>query len=181
MKIRSIALGIVLGIGLSLPQLRAADAPKKPGPEHKKMEVFAGKWKWLETAVASPFGPAGKASWKGEGKMTHGGFFYEEHGSGKGSDGQSGSWTFVQWYDEDARIYRNLVMDRSGAVMHGTTRFEGNGFVNEWEAKAGGKTYKCKSVNQFGPGNKTVTYEWLYSEDGVNWKSQFKGKGTKVG
>ena len=180
MNPKSIALGLAVGFCLSFPQLRAADAPKKPGPEHKKMEVSTGKWKWEETYVASPFGPAGKAHWKSESKMLHGGFFFEERGSGKGPDGQPGGWTFLKWYDEDTHIYRHLVLDPSGAVTHGTTRVEGSGNVNEWETKKGGKTYKCKLVFQSAPDKKSSTFEQLYSEDSVNWKSQFKGKMTKM-
>jgi hypothetical protein len=92
MNLKFIALGLVVGFCFSFPQLRAADAPKKPGPEHKKMEmrVMIGNWKWEETYSASPFGPAGKGRWKSEGKMLHGGFFYEDIGSGKRADGQPG-------------------------------------------------------------------------------------------
>jgi hypothetical protein len=108
MNLKSIALGLVVGSCFSFPQLRAADAPKKPGPEHKKMEmrVMIGKWKWEETYSASPFGPTGKGRWKSEGKMLHGGFFYEDIGSGKRADGQPGWWHFLSWHDEDTATYR---------------------------------------------------------------------------
>jgi hypothetical protein len=55
-----------------------------------EMRVMIGNWKWEETYSASPFGPAGKGRWKSEGKMLHGGFFYEDIGSGKRADGQPG-------------------------------------------------------------------------------------------
>ena len=56
---RTIAV-VVLVVTSSLGSLAAQAPPQKPGPEHKKLEYFVGKWTSTGEMKASPFGPAGK-------------------------------------------------------------------------------------------------------------------------
>jgi hypothetical protein len=112
--------------------------------------------------------------------MLHGGFFYEEIGSGKRTDCQPGWWHFLSWHDEDTATYRFSQLEMSGRVDHGTYRFEGSDKVSEYEKTKGGKTYKMKVVIQVAPDKKRATFEQLYFEDGENWKSQCTAKVTKM-
>ena len=56
---RTIGL-IALVITSSVGSLGAQAPPQKPGPEHKKLDYFVGKWTSTADMKASPFGPGGK-------------------------------------------------------------------------------------------------------------------------
>ena len=49
-------------VALQLVGTAQAPQPPKPGPEHKRLEYFVGKWTSEGEMKASPMGPAGKMS-----------------------------------------------------------------------------------------------------------------------
>ena len=55
---------IVIAVGLMMllfAVVAQAQTPApKPGPEHKKMEIWVGDWTFEEEDFATPFAPAGK-------------------------------------------------------------------------------------------------------------------------
>ena len=63
MSVRS-AFFVAGGLFLAAVALSAQSAPAapKPGPEHKRLETFVGKWTGTGQALASPYGPAGPVS-----------------------------------------------------------------------------------------------------------------------
>ena len=173
---------VILSLGLSLltPQLRAGDAPKKPGPEHKKLEILTGKWKWEETSEKTPFGLAGKSTHRSERRFIHGGFFLESQGKGRAPDGPY-SWTTIYYYDPDNRAFRLFSCDNTGVVSTQLLTIEGSTMTTTWEQQADGKNYRCKEVSINATDGQSCTYEWSYSGDGVTWKPWLKGTGRKVG
>jgi len=69
----SILAGAAFVLAASAPARAQNDAPK-PGPEHKKLEYFAGKWTSEAEAKKNPFGPAGKYTSKDDCSVFQGGF-----------------------------------------------------------------------------------------------------------
>jgi hypothetical protein len=178
---------ITLGLALCLlgPRLGAQEAPKKPGPEHKKFEMLAGNWKYEEDHTESPFGHAGKATFNSEAQMILGGFFVEEKGKGETPDGPY-AWVVVTAHDPDKGNYLSFNFDSEGFSSRpwkgevATGTLQGNTWTWTWNQEAKGKSYHLRSVNVFSPDGNINTYEWSYSEDGTTWKTWSKGKGTKV-
>ncbi len=179
---------LTLGIALCLlaPRLGAQDAPKKPGPEHKKLEMMTGTWKYDETDFESPFGRAGKATFTSASHMIMGGFFLEERGKGVGPDGPY-TWLVVTACDPEKGNYYSYNFDSAGAFGRpgkgeiGTGTLQGNTWTWTWNSEAKGKSYPSRSVAVYSPDGKTMTYQWSYSEDGTNWKPWLSGKATRVG
>jgi hypothetical protein len=173
----------ILGLTLCLltARLKAADAPPKPGPEIKKFEIFAGKWKLDEVDEASPFGPAGTSTLHTEIRFIHNGFFMEENGKGKDQSNNPYSYTILYYYDSAAKTYRSFYYTSDGTAVQMVGNLEGNTWSYQWTQQDKGKNYHCKGVSTAAPDRKTFTYEWSYSEDSVTWKRMFRGTATKVG
>src|SRR6185295_6534527 len=86
----SILAGAAFVLAASAPAWAQSDAPK-PGPEHKKLEYFAGKWTSEAEAKKSAFGPAGKYTSKDDCNVFQGGFAVVCHSEGSGPMGATKS------------------------------------------------------------------------------------------
>lgn len=96
------ALTLLLTFNLSLAQ----EPPKmpKPGPEHKRLNYFAGKWTFAEEMKQSPFGPAGKVTGTDQNEILSGGFFLVMHSEGKGPMGELKELEVIG-YDAEEKVY----------------------------------------------------------------------------
>jgi len=142
-----------------------------------------GRWKFDEVSVATPLGPAGKATYRSIAKWAHGGFFVEEKGTGESPMGPY-SWTLVTGYNPEKRAFTTFLYDSLGSVGGGTLSIEGDVTTGTWEqpGTAGdGKMYRCKSVMVWAADGKSAKYTWTYSEDGITWKPWLEGTGKKSG
>ncbi|MBL9140198.1 MAG: DUF1579 family protein [Verrucomicrobiales bacterium] len=160
--------------------LHAADAPKQPSPEMRKLEMFIGKWKYEETEVATPFGPGGKSTYRATDRFVHDDYFVEERATGHSPSGPV-SWTWFGWYDQESGVFRSTNFESGGRVVAGTFSIDGDSMIGFGERKLGDRTYKTKSVYRWSPDRKSATYETSYSEDGVTWKLWYTGKATRTG
>lgn len=172
---------LALVLGLLAPRLHAADEPKVPSPEQKKLEIVTGKWRYEDTVVATPFGPAGIGRYTANVRFVHDGFFVVEEAKGKGPEGKTESWTMVQWYDTQARTYRTWSCGNGGNPTPSTMTLEGDVVTSNWEQKKDDKTYQCRAVTRFAPDHRSSTYVFTYSQDGSVWLPWITGKGTRTG
>jgi hypothetical protein len=171
----------VLSLSFLAPSIRAGDTSKGASPEMEKFSIFAGKWKLDEVDEASPFGPAGKATFKASSGFIYNGHFFQERGSGKVGDRKL-DYTILTHFDSAAKKYRTIYYDSFGAVFVGDATLDGRTFKGRSSQQSNdGKTYQIKSETTLSEDGKKFTYEWLYSEDGKNWKPMFKGAGTRIG
>jgi hypothetical protein len=174
---RLLSLFTLCFLSLLTPQPRAEDAPKA-APEMKKVSMMIGKWKLEETDEATPFGPAGKATFKTECRYIYNGFFTEEKGVGKVSN-VNVSYTILAHYDTDAHTYHFFYYDSNGVAIPSQGTVEGNTIRTHNTQTFNGKTYQIKGETNVATDGKSYTYEWQYSEDGKTWKPMFKGTATK--
>ncbi len=171
---------VTIALGMGLPQLRAVDAAPQPGPEHKKLACFTGKWKAELTTVETPLAPAGKATATHEGRFVQGGFHVESRGKGRSPMGTF-TWTEIYYYDSSKKAYGNFAYDGTGQAGLAKADCNGNTWTLLWEQSVGGRSYQCRSVVTFAPDGKSSTVEWTYSEDGTTWKPWLTGKAKRVG
>src|SRR4029450_14144015 len=108
----SILAGAAFVLAASAPARAQFDAPK-PGPEHKKLEYFAGKWTTEPEAKATPFGPAGKYTSKDDCSVFQGGFAVVCHSEGTGPMGAMKSVGILGYSGED-KVYTYYGLDNSG-------------------------------------------------------------------
>lgn len=86
---RALAFASMLVLGLAVAAAAQAPAgPPKPGPEHKKLQYFAGKWTMQGELKASPFGPGGKTTATDNCEWFAGGFHLVCKSDGKGPTGE---------------------------------------------------------------------------------------------
>ncbi len=85
MSTRSVAVILICGF-TSLLLAQAPPAPPKPGPEHKKLEYFVGKWTVEGEIKANEFVPAGKTVSTETATLGPGGFYVESRDEGPITD-----------------------------------------------------------------------------------------------
>jgi hypothetical protein len=153
----------------------------KPGPENKRLGVFAGTWKMDGTMHESPLGPAGKITGTETCRMFEGGFHLTCDSSMTTPTGKMKGYALMSW-DPTAKQYRYTAvnsMTPTQETADGT--LSGNTWT--WTGKTdlgGGKSIQGRfTLVETSP---TVhTMKWEMSEDGKSWKVIMESKSTKAG
>ena len=180
MKTRTMSLvlsgSLVSALVLAVPQ--HTEVPK-PGPEVKKLDVFAGKWKGESEMKPGPWGPGGKMTSEDECKWLEGGFVLECHGDASGAMGKMKSSMALGWNPED-KAYKYMGWDSMGMMGTATGSVSGNTWSYTGEEKMGGKMIKSRyTIVVTSP--TTQTFKWETSDDGgKTWKMAAEGKSTKM-
>lgn len=176
MKVRTLTAAIVsAGFGAALA-LAAPEAPK-PGPETKKLEVFAGKWKGESEMKPGPWGPGGKMTSESECTWFEGGFEIVCRETGKGAMGNTKSEAVLGWNGEE-KVYKYMGFDSMGMMGSATGTVSGNTWSWSGEDKMGGKMIKSRyTIVVASPTSQS--FKWETSEDGKTWSTAAEGKSTK--
>jgi len=167
MKRIAFSVCIVVVVFLFAAQAQVRD---QPGPEYKKLEVWAGNWTIQGEAQNNPSGPPYKVNWTMQGEWLPGGFFLLINGSAKYTDREF-RWMEVLGYDPVKKIHVGYVF---------------------WLQWGGTATYtmafKDRSILTGGQGWRQ---EWKFSSDGMSligkrereqdgkWWTAFDVKGVK--
>jgi hypothetical protein len=170
----AVACGMLAIVGIT----RAQEAPK-PGPEHKKIEFFAGKWNFAGTTQASPMGPAGPVTFTETCEMFEGGFALVCRSEGKNPTGPAKSLS-VMSYDSGKKTYVYHAVETN---MPAFTAF-GNTTNGTWnwtsESKMGANTMKSKvTITQTGQNGYTFAFEMAM--DNGPFQKIMEGKATRSG
>jgi hypothetical protein len=176
MKVRTLTAAFVFaGFGPALA-LAAPEAPK-PGPETKKLEVFAGKWKGESEMKPGPWGPGGKMTSESECTWFEGGFEIVCRETGKGAMGNMKSEAVLGWNGEE-KVYKYMGFDSMGMMGSATGTVSGNTWNWTGEDKMGGKMIKSRyTIVVASPTSQS--FKWETSEDGKTWSTAAEGKSTK--
>jgi len=163
-----------------LASVTLAQQPPKPGPDHKWMDYFRGRWTGEGEVKASPIGPAGKFTFTEDGEWAPGGFFLLMHWEWKGPEGQAKGLT-VMGYNAGKKMYFSRTFDFTGG---GATSVEGPVEGDTWtgtspEFKRDGKLMKTRYVNKrLSP--TSFSFKMEYSTEGGPWSTYMEGKATKT-
>ena len=159
--------------------IHAQTAAPKPGPEHKKLEVWAGNWIFQGEAKDSPSGPSYKMDWGWKARWLPGGFFLEIHGTLKDQNGDA-HWLEILGYDPVKKIYFGYVFDYSGTLGIYTSTFDNRScFESGTSFSPDGKAVKFRHAWNFAPDFMSVTGKEEIEQDGKWWTS-FEVKGVKT-
>jgi Protein of unknown function (DUF1579) len=149
----------------------------KPGPEHKKLGYFVGKWHSEGDMKPSAFGPGGKMTGDDECSWAQGGFFVACHGTGTGPMGKMTSLGMLG-YDTAGKVYTYNGFNSMGENEHATGTVEGKTWSYTNESMVNGKMMKGRyTIVEGGPDSYAFKYEG--SEDGKTWNAIMEGKVTK--
>lgn len=180
MKVQRIILSSALIVAVA--GVAAAQAPEvpKPGPEHKKLEYFVGKWTVDGDMKPNPFGPGGKFASHDRCEWFTGGFAVVCHGDGKGPMGPTKNLGILG-YSAETKQYTYYGVDNSGMVMdtipHGTV--QGDTWTYTDESMMGGKTIKGRYIMTVHSPT-SYSFKWeMMGEDGA-YAAMMEGKATKA-
>jgi hypothetical protein len=153
-------------------------AAPKPGPEHKRLEAFLGKWNTEGQAQTSPYGPAGKITAVDTFEWLPGGFFMPHRW-----DTRQGATEIkgmeVIGYDSKDKIYTSRFFDNFGNSGLFKATVQGNTWTWTGDSEVGGKALKerCTAVIVSAD---VFTNKCEYSMDGNKWLPNFDVRSTRA-
>lgn len=169
-------------LAVALATGAAAQPPKAtPGPENKRLGVFAGTWKVDATVQESPMGPAGKMTGTETCRMFEGGFHLTCDSSASGPMGKMKGRAIMSWDPVAKQYHYTGISSMMPTEETATGTISGDTWT--WTGKTdlgGGKSMQSRfTIVETSP---TVhTMKWEMSEDGKAWKVIMEGKSTKAG
>ena len=168
-----VAVILICGF-ISLLFAQAPPASPKPGPEHKKLEYFVGKWTAESEIMANEFMPVGKAAGTETATLGPGGFYVESR-----AEVQSLTRLGIVGYDSHAKVYTTYYANSVGLVGVGTGTVSGNIWTWMVEDKYAGKSVKGRTtITVLSPTQYTARYEMADGKGG--YTTIVEGKATKV-
>ena len=143
----------------------------QPGPEHKRLEVFIGKWMNEGQTTAGASAPAVKILTSDVYEWMPGGFFVLHTAYGRiGNMGVGG--TEILGYDAASKQYRSHFFDSQGHIS--THELTGSGDTWTWT----GEQTRCTAV--FSDRGKTQTAHHERLDEHGNWVGAMDVTLTKV-
>lgn len=168
----SVAVILICGF-TSLLLAQAPPAPPKPGPEHKKLEYFLGKWTVESEIKANGYVPAGKTVSTETDTLGPGGFYVESR-----AEGQLPTRLAIMAYDSHAKVYTSCYASSVGLVGTATGSVNGNTWTWMEEDKFAGDAVKGRTtITMSSPTQYTMKYEMADEKGG--YITILEGKATK--
>ncbi len=170
----SVAVILICGF-TSLLLAQAPPAPPKPGPEHKKLEYFVGKWTVENEIKPNEFVRAGKSVGTVTDTLGPGGFYVEHR-----TEGDFGTLLGIIAYDSNAKVYTSYYASSVGLVGTATGSVNGNTWTWMVEDKFAGNAVKGRTtITMSSPTQYTSKYEMADGKGG--YTTILEGKATKDG
>ncbi len=170
----SVAVILICGF-TSLLLAQAPPAPPKPGPEHKKLEYFVGKWTVESEIKPNEFVRAGKTVGTVTDTLGPGGFYVEHH-----AEGDFGTLLGIIAYDSHAKVYTSYYANSVGLVGTATGSVDGNTWTWMVEDKFAGTAVKGRTtITMSSPTQYTSKYEMADGKGG--YTTILEGKAIKDG
>ena len=143
----------------------------QPGPEHKRLEVFIGKWMNEGQTIAGASAPAVKILTSDVYEWMPGGFFVLHTAYGRIGNMDVGG-TEIIGYDAASQKYRSYFFDSQGNISsHELT-------VHNDRWKWQGENTRC--IADFSDQGKTQVAHHERTDDGVNWIPSMEVTLTRV-
>jgi len=159
----------LLLVGAALAQMEMP----KPGPEHKKLDVFAGSWTLDGDVKPGPMGPGGKITENEKCEWMEGNFFLVCHTDFKGIMG-NGVGTSYMGYSTDDKAYTYREFNSWGEFENSKGSVDGDTWSWTSDEKFGKGRFSMKILS---PTSYSFTFEM--SQDGSTWTLVMDGKATK--
>ena len=170
---------VVVLLGSAMAMAQAPAGPPKPGPEHKRLGAFMGKWSGSGDVKPGPMGPGGKMTWTETCEWYAGGFAVVCNSNMKGAMGD-GKGHSVLSYNAEEKTYVYFGIDSNGMVD--TSKGNVQGKVWNWtgEGKMGGKLYKMRySITEKSNDANTFKFE-MSADGGKTWTLAMEGGSNRA-
>jgi hypothetical protein len=177
MKLRVIGSTLALLAFGVLVAAQQPPAPPKPGPEHKPLGFFVGKWKGEGEVKEGPLGPAGKFTSTDSCDWFGGGFHVVCNGTVNGPMGKM-SVMGVMGYSAADKAYTNYGLDSLGTGELSKGQKKGNVWTFTATSNFAGQTFQSRyTLTETSP--TSYTFKWEASQDKKTWAVALEGKATK--
>lgn len=175
MRRLAVVLAVLLAVGLVMAQ--APKAPK-PGPDHKRLGYFVGKWTNEGDMKASPFGPAGKFTATETWEWYTGGFAIVGNSMGTMAGLGEMKGMSMMAYNPETKVYSYSAINSMGETDYSTGTVKGKVWNWTGDSKKGGKSIKGTfTITEVSP--TSYTYKYDASIDGGPMQTIMTGKCTK--
>jgi len=171
-------LGMILAAWVVMAAAALAQTgPPTPGPEHKKLDMFAGSWTLEGDMKPSPMGPGGKMTEAEKCEWMEGQFFLVCRSDFKSAMG-NGAGMSIMGYSTDDKAYTYREFNSWGEFTDSKGSVDGDTWTWTNDEKMGDMTMKGKFVMKVtSPTSYNFSFEM--SQDGTKWTSVMDGKATK--
>lgn len=150
-----------------------------PGPEHKAISAFAGKWSFVGTVNEGPMGPGGPVTFTETCEMWEGGFALVCRSEGKNPMGPIKAVAIMS-YDTNRKTYTYYAVEPGMEPFMALGKNEGKNWNWKTESKMGDQTMTT-AVTVTLPNPTTQTFDMKMSMDGgKTWTPVMSGKSTKT-
>ena len=151
-----------------------------PGPEHKALTTFAGKWSFEGKSEEGPMGPGGPVTFTENCEMYDGGFALVCRAEGKNPMGPVKTLA-IMTYDTEKKAYTYYAVEPGMPPFMAIGKNEGKAWNWMTEMNMGSQTMKT-AVTVTVPTPTSQTFEMKTSTDGgKTWMPVMSGKSTKSG
>ena len=174
---------VLLGaLSLAGAELAAAQAAQtaKPGPEHKRLGYFVGKWKAEGEVKPGPMGPGGKMTATDTCEWFEGGFSVVCRSEGTTPSGPSKSMGILG-YNAEEKVYVYYGVDNTAMTMSSVPKgtVQGRTWTYTDEGTMGGQSFKSRvTIEEESPTTYTFRME-MQGPDG-KWMPMVQSRNTKV-
>ena len=169
---------ILLAI-LAVVTLASAQTPPmpKPGPEHAKLEYFAGTWTMEGDLKPSPWGPGGKFTGSDHNEWMSGNFFMVSHSDVHMPMGDA-KGIAIFGYNTDENQYTYHAFNSMGEAESATGKLDGDNWLWTSHEKMGGHVISGRySIKVASP--TAYTFRFEMQPEGGDWATIMEGKATK--
>jgi Protein of unknown function (DUF1579) len=157
---------------------QAPPAPK-PGPEHKVLAYFVGKWTGEAELKPGPLGPGGKITSADTCEWFAGGFHVICRSEGAGAMGNMKSIGIMSFNAGD-KAYNYYAIDSLGSAELSAGNKSGDTWTFTADSNVAGQTFKSRyTVVEVSP--TSYTFKWEMSQDGTKWATMMEGTSKKSG
>jgi uncharacterized protein DUF1579 len=150
----------------------------KPGPEHKKLDIFVGSWTLDGDMKPGPMGPGGKVEEKEKCEWMEGGSYLICHFDYKSPMG-NGVGLSVMGYSNDDKAYTYREFTSDGEFTDSRGQIDGDTWTWTSDEKMGTMTMKGRFTIKFTSAT-SYNFGFEMSQDGTKWMNMMDGKATKV-
>jgi hypothetical protein len=178
MKRTVIAVGLI-ALLFAVAARTQTPAPK-PGPEHKKLDIWVGDWIAEGENKATPLGPAGKISAKTSVRKILSGFFVEFHTESIGPSGTT-QYYEIDGYDSLNKRFTWNGFGSDGGVSVVTYTIEGTTVTYSGTITQGDKQFRARGTIVFAADLNSNVEKDEISVDGKTWMllGEFKAMKAK--
>jgi len=154
----------------------AQESPKA-GPDHKKLDVFAGSWTLDGDIKPGSMGPGGKITEYERCEWMEGGFYLICHTDFKSSMG-NGSGISVMGYSTEDKAYTYREFNSWGEFTDSKGTLDGDTWTWTNDEKMGTTSMRGKFTMKV---TSSTSYNFMFelSPDGTKWTTVMDGKATK--